>query len=197
MPSYFSAGMMTNMATIERSIEINVSVASVYRQWIQCENFAQFMEGVELVQWLDERRLHWRARIAFRIEEWDAEITEQIPEKRIAWCSITGAMNAGVVTFHRLARDRTRLMLQLDCCPRTWAERAGIVFGVLQRRVRRDLRRFKVVTESRRQRSIAWENTRDAPPAQPTLLPLPPARRARPQLYVVPAKHLIGVQGAD
>ena len=84
------------MATIERSIEIGAPVSAVYDQWTQYENFAQFMKGIELVQWLDEGRLHWRARIAGRVEEWDAEITEQIPEKRIAWSSTAGAANSGV-----------------------------------------------------------------------------------------------------
>ncbi len=172
------------MATIERSIEIGAPVSAVYHQWMRCEDFARFMDGIELVRWLDEGRLHWRARIAGRIEEWDAEIIEQIPDKRIAWTSTAGAANAGVVTFHQLAPDRTRVMVQLDCCPRTWSERAGVLFGVLRRRVRRDLVRFKALAEWRR-RNVASGRTRDALADRPVhCRPISP-QRAKPQLHLV------------
>ena len=91
------------MATIERSIEVAVPVRTAYNQWTQFEEFPRFMEGVKSVRQVDDRRLVWRAEVGGREKEWEAEITEQHPDERIAWRSLTGASNAGVITFHRLS----------------------------------------------------------------------------------------------
>src|SRR5581483_10233082 len=102
------------MALIEKHIDVDVPVRTAYNQWTQFESFPRFMEGVEAVRQLDDAHLHWRASIAGKMEEWDAVITEQTPDERIAWHSTSGATNAGVVTFHRLGEGETRVMLQLE-----------------------------------------------------------------------------------
>src|SRR5690348_12181125 len=102
------------MATIQKTIEVPVPVREAYNQWTQFESFPRFMDGVQEVRQLDDRRLHWRAKVAGRDVEWDAEITEQIPDKRIAWRAIEGRQNAGVVDFHRLDEGRTQVSLQME-----------------------------------------------------------------------------------
>jgi len=144
------------MARIEKSIDVNVPVRVAYDQWTQFEDFPKFMEGVESVKQLDDKRLHWRAKIGGVVEEWDAEIAEQIPDKRIAWRSTSGAPNAGVVTFHRLSDDRTRIMLQLDYQPQTWSERLGDLLGFMSRRVEGDLERFTSFIAGRQAPTGAW-----------------------------------------
>jgi uncharacterized membrane protein len=114
------------------------------------------MEGVESVRQLDDRRLHWRANIGGKVEEWNAEITEQIPDKRVAWQSISGARNSGVVTFHRISDDRSKVMLQIGYEPETWAETLGDLLGFLSRRVAGDLDRFKEFIEQRQRPTGAW-----------------------------------------
>ena len=105
------------MASIEKSIEVRVPVHTAYNQWTQFEEFPRFMEGVEEVRQLDDTRLHWRASVGGKETEWDAVITEQIPDERIAWTNTSGARNAGVITFHKLDAQNTKLMLQLDYDP--------------------------------------------------------------------------------
>jgi uncharacterized membrane protein len=144
------------MAKVEKSIDVEVPARMAYDQWTQFEEFPGFMEGVESVEQIDDTHLHWRAAIGGAVEEWEAEITEQIPDKRIAWHSVSGAANAGVVTFHRLADDRARIMLQLEYEPQTWSESLGDLLGFLSRRVEGDLERFKEFIESRRQPTGAW-----------------------------------------
>ena len=144
------------MANVERSIDVNVPVRTAYNQWTQFEEFPRFMEGVESVTQLDDRRLHWVAAIAGKREEWDAEITEQTPDQRIAWTNTTGAKNAGVVTFHHLSDTTTRVMLQLDYEPEGLVENAGSALGFVERRVRGDLERFKQFIEARGQETSAW-----------------------------------------
>jgi uncharacterized membrane protein len=147
------------MATIEKSIVVDVPVRTAYNQWTQFEEFPRFMEGVREVKQLDDKRLHWRAEIGGKEKEWDAEITEQIPDERAAWRSMSGARNAGVVTFHRLADNKTKIMLQLDYDPEGMVENVGDAVGIVQNRVDGDLKRFKELIESRGQETGAWRGT--------------------------------------
>jgi uncharacterized membrane protein len=151
------------MSTIEQSIDVNVPVHTVYNQWTQFEEFPRFMEGVEEVRQLDDRRLHWRANIGGRVEEWDAVITEQHPDERVAWKNTTGAPNAGVVTFHRLADTKTRIMLQMEYDPQGVVENLGDLLGVVSRRVANDLERFKEFIEARGQETGAWRGEVERP----------------------------------
>ena len=96
------------MASIQKWIDVEVPVRTAYNQWTQFEEFPSFMEGVTAVTQLDDRRLQWKANIGGKDKEWNAEITEQHPDERVAWTSTSGARNAGVVTFHRLADDKHR-----------------------------------------------------------------------------------------
>jgi uncharacterized membrane protein len=144
------------MSTIEKSIQVNVPVHTAYNQWTQFEEFPRFMEGVREVRQLDDTHVRWRAEVAGKDKEWDAEITEQLPDQRIAWRSVSGARNAGVVTFHRIDDDTTRIMLQMDYEPEGVIENAGDTSGVLSLRIQGDLERFKDFVESSGQETGAW-----------------------------------------
>ena len=144
------------MSNITKSIDVNVPVRVAYNQWTQFEDFPHFMEGVEAVQQLDNKRLHWKANIAGKTEEWDAVITEQEPDMRVAWTSTTGAHNAGVVTFHKLDDHKTRVTLQMDYDPEGVVENVGDKLGFVGRRVEGDLERFKKFIEGRGQATGAW-----------------------------------------
>lgn len=137
------------MATVEKSIEVGVPVHSAYNQWTQFETFPEFMDGVKEVRQMDDTHLRWKADINGKKEEWDAEITEQIPDKRIAWRSTTGSPNAGVVTFHPLDSTTTKVMLQLEAEPQTATEKVGAAVGLLDRQVKKDLEHFKEFMERR------------------------------------------------
>ena len=123
------------MATIEKSIDVNVPVRTAYNQWTQFEDFPRFMAGVKEVRQTDDTHLLWVAEIAGKEEKWNAEITEQHPDQRIAWRSTAGATNAGVVTFHYIDESTTRVMLQLDYEPEGVVETAGDKLGLVARRV--------------------------------------------------------------
>ena len=144
------------MAHVEKSIEVNVPVRTAYNQWTQFESFPQFMEGVEEVRQLDDKHLHWRAKIAGKTEEWNADITQQQPDQMVAWRSTSGAENAGMVTFTPLTSDRTRVNLALDYTPEGPVEKAGDLLGMVSRRVEGDLKRFKDFIESRGMATGAW-----------------------------------------
>jgi len=151
------------MSNIEKSIDVHVPVHTAYNQWTQFETFPRFMEGVEEIRQLDDKRLHWRANVGGKLKEWDAVITEQVPDQRIAWRNTTGASNAGVVTFHRLNENTTRVMLQLEYEPEGVVENVGDVIGVVSSRVKGDLERFKRFIEERGSETGAWRGKIDQP----------------------------------
>ena len=144
------------MASTTKSIDVNVPVSTAYNQWTQFESFPQFMEGIEEVRQLDDKRLHWKATIGGKTEEWVAEITEQHPDHRVAWTSTSGDHNAGVVTFHQLDATTTRVTVQLDYDPQGVIENVGDMLGVVDRRVQGDLERFKTFIEGRGVATGAW-----------------------------------------
>jgi uncharacterized membrane protein len=143
-------------ATVEQTIEVQVPIETAYNQWTQFEEFPQFMEGVEKVKQLDDRRLHWVAEFGGERHEWDAEIVEQNPEERVAWRNIDGKDNAGVVTFHKIDDAVTRIAVQMDFAPEGLKEKLGGTIGVPNRRVKADLERFKQFIEARGQETGAW-----------------------------------------
>jgi len=144
------------MATVEKSIEVNVPVRMAYDQWTQFEQFPLFMEGVEEVNQLSNERMHWRATIAGKTEEWNAVIVEQTPDRTIAWHSESGAENGGRVTFAPAGVDTTRITLQLGYTPEGIVESVGDKLGFVTRRVEGDLERFKQFIESRGAETGSW-----------------------------------------
>jgi uncharacterized membrane protein len=151
------------MSNIEQSVDVNVPVHVAYNQWTQFEEFPRFMEGVEEIRQLDDKRLHWRAKVGGKEKEWDAVITEQIPDQRIAWKNTTGAKNAGVVTFHHISDKTTRVMLQLEYDPEGIIENVGDAVGVVSSRVKGDLERFKEYIERRGSETGAWRGKIEQP----------------------------------
>jgi uncharacterized membrane protein len=150
------------VSSIEESIEVDVPVRTAYNQWTQFEEFPRFMEGVESVRQIDDTHTHWVAEIAGQRREFDAEITEQRPDERVAWTSRSGERQAGVVTFHRISDDRTKIMLQLDYEPEGLVDKAGDALGFVTRRAKGDLERFKQSDRGprRRVRRMARERRR-------------------------------------
>lgn len=144
------------MSTVEKSIEVNLPVRTVYDQWTQFEEFPRFMEGVEQVVQLDDTHLHWVAEIAGVKREWDAEIVEQVPDQRVAWRSLGDPRNDGVVTFQSLGANSTRVTLFMDFEPDDLAEKMGDKLGFVSKRTEGDLKRFKDFIESRGVETGAW-----------------------------------------
>ena len=154
------------MSKISKSIEADVPVSTAYNQWTQFESFPQFMEGVEEVRQLDDKRLEWKAEIGGIERSWRAEIVDQKPDQRVSWRSVSGAKNDGTVTFEPLGDSRTRVTVELDVEPEGVIENIGDALGILDRRIQGDLERFKEFIESRGQETGAWRG--EVQQGQPT-----------------------------
>jgi uncharacterized membrane protein len=156
------------MAEVTESVDVEVPVQTAYNQWTQFEEFPKFMEGVEEVRQLDDTHLHWVAEIGGQRREWDAEITEQRPDERVAWRSTNGTTNAGVVTFHRLSDSTTRVTVQMEWEPEGISEKVGAAVGTDDRRVRGDLERFKEMIENRGSETGGWRGEVERPDERQT-----------------------------
>jgi uncharacterized membrane protein len=148
-------------SSIVETIEVNVPLRTAYNQFTQFEDFPQFMKSVKEVRQLDDKRLHWKANVAGEDKEWDAEITEQIPDKRIAWRSIGGVQNAGVVTFHKISDNVTRVTLQMDYQPDGPLEAIGDALGAVRMETRSNLQNYKEMLEKRGAETGAWRGKID------------------------------------
>jgi uncharacterized membrane protein len=144
------------METVERAIEVKAPLQRVYNQWTQFEEFPRFMEGIESVRQLDDKRLHWIAFLGGKQLEWDAEITEQVPDRRIAWRSIGGKQNEGVVTFQNSGESKTLVRVAISYEPEGAKEKIGDALGLAGARVKGDLERFKDFIENLGQETGAW-----------------------------------------
>ncbi|MGY1713208.1 SRPBCC family protein [Geodermatophilus sp. SYSU D01106] len=145
------------MASVQESVDVDVPIRVAYDQWTQFESFPQFMGGVERITQIDDTHTHWITNIDGVKREFDAEITEQHPEERVAWTSTSGdAKHAGVVTFHRLDDTKTRVMIQIDWEPTGIVEKAGAALGFDDRQVKADAKRFKEFMQPRGTEPGAW-----------------------------------------
>ncbi|MET9800307.1 SRPBCC family protein [Streptomyces sp. NPDC006368] len=145
------------MSQVEESIKVAVPVRTAYNQWTQFETFPQFMEGVERIEQRTDTLTHWVTNVDGAKREFDAEITEQIPDERVAWTTVGGeARQAGVVTFHRIDDATTKVMLQMEFEPEGVAETVGDKLGFVKRQVAGDLKRFKHFMEERGTETGAW-----------------------------------------
>jgi len=143
----------------QHSIDVDVPVRVAYNQWTQFEEFPRFMDGVSSITQVADDRLHWIVDIAGVTREFDTTITEQIPDERVAWATTSGPSHAGVVTFHTLDDDTTRVTLQMDFEPEGFLETVGDKLGFVSGRLAGDMKNFKSFIEDRTESSGGWRGT--------------------------------------
>ena len=143
------------MESIRKTIEVDAPLTKVYNQWTQFEEFPRFMEGVERVEQLDDKHLHWVAQVGGKRKEWDSEIVDQVPDQRISWRSTAGTRNSGVVSFQP-KNGRTMVTVEIYYEAEGALEKAGQALGLLSRRIEADLERFRQFIQERRTETGAW-----------------------------------------
>jgi HSP20 family molecular chaperone IbpA len=144
------------MAKLEKSVEVNVPVRTAYNQMTQFEHFPRFMEGVQEVRQVDDTHLHWRSKTDGQDMQWDSEITEQVPDKAIAWRNTSGKKNVGRVEFQPVGKDATKVTLTMEFEPEGTGAQGKDATKLIEQRTEQDLARFKKLIESQGQESGAW-----------------------------------------
>ena len=144
------------MPSVTKSVDVSVPITTAYNQWTQFESFPQFMDGVESIKQTDATHSHWVTKIGGVTREFDTEITEQHPDERVAWKSTDGTTHAGVVTFHRISDNETKVTVQLDWDAEGLLEKVGAAVGIDDHQVKSDLDRFKEFIERQGGETGAW-----------------------------------------
>lgn len=155
------------MPQLTDSIDVKAPISAVYALWTRFEDFPKFMSGVDSITQQNDKDLHWEVSIAGVDRSFDATITEQHQDERVAWASTDGETHAGVVTFHRLSDDETRVNLQLDWKPQGIVEKLGALLQIDDLQIANDLKRFKEIAEeapSNQAASSGWEGDIDRSP---------------------------------
>ena len=148
------------LSFVQDSIEVDVPISTAYNQWTQFEEFPNFMKDVEDVRQIDDTHLHWRARVAGKERQWDAQIHEQEPNKKIAWHATSGARHDGTVRFEPMGPGATRVKVEMAIEPDSLGERVGTAIGLPARQVKADLERFRELIERRGgQPTGAWRGS--------------------------------------
>jgi len=151
------------MPQIIETIDVNVPVTVAYNQWTQFESFPHFLDEVVSITQIDDTHNHWVVNVGGAEREFDAEISEQHPDERVAWNSVGGETeHAGVVTFHKLDDVTTRVTVQLDWEPEGLLEKVGALVGAGSHAVKKDLKNFKEFIEGRGVETGAWRGDVDA-----------------------------------
>ena len=147
---------------VEKSVLVDVPVATAYNQWTQFEEFPQFMDGVKKVTQLDNDELQWVAEILGVRRQWRARVLQQLPDRRVAWAAIEGATNAGAVSFEDVGGGQTSVRLELEYEPRGWLEGLGDKLHIVEKQAEADLERFKTFIESEGYATGAWRGSVNA-----------------------------------
>lgn len=142
--------------TVDKTIQVDQPISTVYNQWTQFEEFPHFMGGVKEITQLDDKRLHWVAEIAGVKREWDAEILEQVPDQKVAWVATKGATNAGAVYFTSVSPQTTSVRLHLEYEPEGLVEAVGDKLNIVERQAESDLAKFKEFIEAAGYATGAW-----------------------------------------
>jgi uncharacterized membrane protein len=124
-------------------IDVGVDLRTAYDQWTQYQDFSTFAKGVKSANRADDTHSDWQMKIFWSNRNWKATTTEQIPDDRIQWTS-EGAKGTtkGVVSFHKLADNLTRVLLVIEYYPQGLFEKTGNIWRAQGRRARLDLKNF-------------------------------------------------------
>jgi len=145
------------MPQVIETIDVDVPVTTSYNQWTQFETFPKFLSFVEEITQIDDTHNHWKVKIGGVEREFDAEITEQHADERVAWNSISGKdKHAGVVTFHKLSDTTSRVTVQIDWEAEGLIEKAGALLGVDDHAIKKDLKNYKEFIEAQGSETGAW-----------------------------------------
>jgi uncharacterized membrane protein len=135
------------MERVEKTFEVAATPEAAYSRWTDFEEFPNFMEDVHEVRHVGGGLFHWRASVAGKQKEWDSEIVEQVPNRVIAWRSVSGAPNAGRVTFEPVGEDHTRIHVRMEYEPENAIEKVGDALGLVSLKVDKTVEDFKQYLE--------------------------------------------------
>lgn len=153
-----NSGGKTRRLPIQRWTDIAAPIDVVYERWTEFEDFPKFMHRVLSVEKEDRNKLSWEEKIWFSRRQWEGEITERRKNERVAWKTTKGTSHSGVVTFHKLDTNLTRVMVDMDFRPSGMIEKMASGMRFVKRAVEADLARFKAYVEMGEARGLEYQH---------------------------------------
>ncbi|MBI0383609.1 SRPBCC family protein, partial [Streptomyces albiflaviniger] len=152
-----SGGGKSKSVTVVEDIDVGVPVREAYDQWTQFQEFSTFAKGVVSVEKADDTSSNWKVKVAKSTRSWKANVTEQVADERISWTT-EGAKGTvkGVVTFHPLGDNLTRVLLVLEYFPKGLFEKTGNIWRAQGRRARLDLKLYRKFIMMRGEATDGW-----------------------------------------
>lgn len=143
------------MEKIDKKILVNSPLSTTYKQWTQFEQFPDFMDNIKFVKQIDDQHLQWEISALGATKKWQAKITEQIPEHKIAWKSTNGFTNKGEIIFNSLTPNQTEIRVHIEYQPDNILEGIADKIGIVGHQVQSALAKFKTHLESQRRETGA------------------------------------------
>jgi len=151
-------GKKTRRLPIQRYTDVAVPVEVAYRAWTEFDKFPNFMHRVRSVEKTGNDEVQWEEKIWFSKRQWKGKITERRKNDRIAWKTTSGTQHSGIVSFHKIGDNLTRVMVTVDFHPTGMIEKMGSGLRFAKRAVEADLARFKTYVEMKDAKSLDYGN---------------------------------------
>jgi len=151
----------TRRLPIQRWTDVAAPIDVVYERWTEFEDFPKFMHRVLSVKKEDRNKVSWEEKIWFSRRQWEGEITDRRKNERVAWKTTKGPSHSGVVTFHKLDSNLTRVMVDMDFVPGGMIEKMASGLRFVKRAVESDLARFKAYVELGEARGLNYRHDPD------------------------------------
>lgn len=134
-------------SSLLESVDIKAPVAVSWKLWSDVTRWPEFLSHVRHVERIDDRRFAWQLSLPGADKAFVAELTEVVPEDRIAWRTTEGVHHAGVVTFHHVTESTSRVTLQIEYDPKGFVERLGALTNLDSTLANYDLGEFQKLAE--------------------------------------------------
>ena len=134
-------------SSLTETVDINAPMEVTWSLWSDVTRWPEFLSHVQDVARIDDRTFSWWLALPGADKAFTAELTEFVPEERIAWQTTQGVEHAGVVTFDRLDEANSRVTMRIDYNPQGFVEHLGAQTNLDSTLATKDLGEFKRTAE--------------------------------------------------
>jgi uncharacterized membrane protein len=152
-------GKKTRRLPIQRWTDVAVPIEQAYEAWTKVDQFPKFMHRVLSVEEKGRDRISWQEKIWFGTRQWEGRITDRRENDRIAWKTTSGMSHRGIVSFHKLGDNLTRVMVDMEFEPTGVMEKMASGLRFVKRAVQADLARFKAYVEMEDAKGLDYPST--------------------------------------
>ena len=149
-------GKKTRRLPIQRWTDVAVPIEQAYDAWVKFDQYPKFMHRVLSVEREGRDKVRWEEKIWFSRRQWEGQITERRKNDRIAWKTTSGMSHKGIVSFHKLGDNLTRVMVEMEFEPNGMIEKMASGMRFVKRAVQSDLARFKAYVEFKDAKGIDY-----------------------------------------